>query len=100
MGPYKAKCIIRTGKNSNCNALFQEQHTAETPYKGERSEPKSPFKDGKDARNRHVRTPFIGGECLEERYHQPHLVQVQHLYWAVHFTCADCGALLTQQPKK
>ena len=23
MGPYKAKCLIRTRKNSNCNALFQ-----------------------------------------------------------------------------
>ena len=25
---------------------------------------------------------------------------VQHLYWAVHLTCADCGALLSQQPVK
>ena len=43
---------------------------------------------------------LVQGWAAAGRRVQSYLVYVQHLYWAVHLTCADCGALLTQQPLK
>ena len=43
---------------------------------------------------------LLQGCAAAGRRVQPHIVETAHMYWAVHLTCTDCGALLTQQPVK
>ena len=54
-----------------------------------------PLLEGRD-----IGQGLVQGCASAGRRVESHLVQVQYLYWAVHFTCADCGALLAQQPVK
>ena len=43
---------------------------------------------------------LLQGCAAAGRRVQPHIEELQHMDWAVHFTCADCGAQLTRQPIK
>ena len=52
------------------------------------------------SRNGHMGQGLVQGCATAGRRVQSYLVYVGHLFWGVHFTCADCGALLSQQPVK